>query len=197
MTSAPCGSTPAPPRVTGPGRPRPRFTLGNNVVFGAASTLPELFRRHLLAHELTHVVQQTPLVARRAPIVQRRPGIGPRQRGQPGAGDRERAGTRIGSGRTRHRGRHPGSELVFDADRGGRHGGRPGADDQNGSSCALRPRSAPPPTPAWRDRALVRGLSLHRFLVQLLQQSADADERDLTRFVGEGPAPNPPRATSP
>jgi hypothetical protein len=48
------------------------FTVGNDVVFGAGEYSPESSAgRHLLAHELTHVVQQTPLVARRAPIVQR------------------------------------------------------------------------------------------------------------------------------
>jgi hypothetical protein len=48
------------------------FTLGNDVVFGRGEYAPDSpSGRHLLAHELTHVVQQTPLVARRQPLVQR------------------------------------------------------------------------------------------------------------------------------
>jgi len=48
------------------------FTLGHNVVFGAGEYRPESGHgQHLLAHELTHVVQQTPLVARRTPLPQR------------------------------------------------------------------------------------------------------------------------------
>ncbi len=48
------------------------FTVGHDVVFGAGEYAPESAAgRHLLAHELTHVVQQTPLVARREPLVQR------------------------------------------------------------------------------------------------------------------------------
>ncbi|HYO14628.1 MAG TPA: DUF4157 domain-containing protein, partial [Thermoanaerobaculia bacterium] len=50
------------------------FTVGNDVVFGAGEWSPETTEgRRLLAHELTHVVQQTPLVARREPLLQRAP----------------------------------------------------------------------------------------------------------------------------
>jgi outer membrane protein OmpA-like peptidoglycan-associated protein len=50
------------------------FTLGEDVVFGRGEYAPDSpAGRHLLAHELTHVVQQTPLVARRQPLVQRAP----------------------------------------------------------------------------------------------------------------------------
>ena len=48
------------------------FTVGRDIVFGRGQYDPDRHAgRHLLAHELTHVVQQTPLVARRKPIVQR------------------------------------------------------------------------------------------------------------------------------
>jgi len=41
------------------------FTLGNDVVFGHGEYAPDSpAGRHLLAHELTHVVQQTPMVRR-------------------------------------------------------------------------------------------------------------------------------------
>jgi len=51
------------------------FTLGNDVVFGRGEYAPDSpAGRHLLAHELTHVVQQTPMVARRQPLEQRVPG---------------------------------------------------------------------------------------------------------------------------
>jgi hypothetical protein len=41
------------------------FTLGNDVVFGRGEYAPDSpSGRHLLAHELTHVVQQTPMVRR-------------------------------------------------------------------------------------------------------------------------------------
>jgi hypothetical protein len=50
------------------------FTFGNDVVFGRGEFAPGTpAGRRLLAHELTHVVQQTPLVARRQPLVQRAP----------------------------------------------------------------------------------------------------------------------------
>ncbi|HEV8239265.1 MAG TPA: DUF4157 domain-containing protein [Thermoanaerobaculia bacterium] len=50
------------------------FTVGNDVVFGTGEWSPETAGgRRLLAHELTHVVQQTPLVARRKPLLQRSP----------------------------------------------------------------------------------------------------------------------------
>jgi pyrrolidone-carboxylate peptidase len=50
------------------------FTLGRDIAFGAGEYAPESRSgRRLLAHELTHVVQQTPLVARRKPLVQRQP----------------------------------------------------------------------------------------------------------------------------
>jgi len=50
------------------------FTLGNDVVFGRGEYAPDSpSGRHLLAHELTHVVQQTPLLVRRQPIT---PGTG-------------------------------------------------------------------------------------------------------------------------
>lgn len=42
------------------------FTVGNDVVFGNGEWSPDTAGgKHLLAHELTHVVQQTPMVARR------------------------------------------------------------------------------------------------------------------------------------
>jgi len=45
------------------------FTLGNDVVFGRGEYAPDSpAGRHLLAHELTHVVQQTPTVVRRQPF---------------------------------------------------------------------------------------------------------------------------------
>jgi hypothetical protein len=48
------------------------FTVGNDIAFGSGEYAPETpAGRHLLAHELTHVVQQTPLVARREPLAQR------------------------------------------------------------------------------------------------------------------------------
>jgi uncharacterized protein DUF4157 len=44
------------------------FTIGRDIVFGSGEWSPETNGgKHLLAHELTHVVQQTPLVARRKP----------------------------------------------------------------------------------------------------------------------------------
>jgi hypothetical protein len=49
------------------------FTVGNDVVFGSGEWAPETTAgKSLLAHELTHVVQQTP-VARRKPLLQRAP----------------------------------------------------------------------------------------------------------------------------
>jgi hypothetical protein len=64
------------------------FTLGNDVVFGRGELAPDTpAGRHLLAHELTHVVQQAPLVARRQPLVQRAPAPGAGGNGSPlGAG---------------------------------------------------------------------------------------------------------------
>ena len=48
------------------------FTVGNDVVFGGSEWSPRTDAgKRLIAHELTHVVQQTPLVARRKPVVQR------------------------------------------------------------------------------------------------------------------------------
>ena len=48
------------------------FTVGNDLVFGGGEWSPGTDAgKHLLAHELTHVVQQTPLVARRKPTLQR------------------------------------------------------------------------------------------------------------------------------
>lgn len=48
------------------------FTVGHDVVFGSGEWSPETDRgRRLLAHELTHVIQQTPLVARRKPSIER------------------------------------------------------------------------------------------------------------------------------
>jgi hypothetical protein len=48
------------------------FTVGNDVVFGGGEWSPGTDAgKHLLAHELTHVVQQTPLIARRQPMLQR------------------------------------------------------------------------------------------------------------------------------
>ncbi len=48
------------------------FTVGNDIVFGRGELTPDSASgRHLLAHELTHVVQQTPRVARRELLVQR------------------------------------------------------------------------------------------------------------------------------
>ncbi len=48
------------------------FTVGRNIAFGAGEYRPEARSgRRLLAHELTHVVQQTPLTARRKPLLQR------------------------------------------------------------------------------------------------------------------------------
>jgi hypothetical protein len=45
------------------------FTVGRDIVFGAGEWTPETAPgRHLLAHELAHVVQQDPLVARRQPL---------------------------------------------------------------------------------------------------------------------------------
>jgi hypothetical protein len=50
------------------------FTVGNDVAFAAGEWSPETAAgKRLLAHELTHVVQQTPLVARRQPLLQREP----------------------------------------------------------------------------------------------------------------------------
>lgn len=55
------------------------FTVGNDVVFGAGEYSPATSSgRQLLAHELTHVVQQTPLVARRQPLLQRASQTAPR-----------------------------------------------------------------------------------------------------------------------
>lgn len=48
------------------------FTVGNDVVFGAGEWSPGTTSgKRLLAHELTHVVQQTPQEARRKPLLQR------------------------------------------------------------------------------------------------------------------------------
>jgi hypothetical protein len=48
------------------------FTVGNDVAFASGEWSPETGAgQRLLAHELTHVVQQTPLVARRQPLLQR------------------------------------------------------------------------------------------------------------------------------
>jgi hypothetical protein len=53
------------------------FTVGHDVVFGAGEWSPGTAAgKHLLAHELTHVVQQTPLVARRKPILDRAAELG-------------------------------------------------------------------------------------------------------------------------
>ncbi len=42
------------------------YTLGNNVIFGAEQYRPETMQgKRLLAHELTHVVQQSPVVRRK------------------------------------------------------------------------------------------------------------------------------------
>jgi hypothetical protein len=50
------------------------FTLGNDVVFGHGEFAPDTpAGRRLLAHELTHVIQQTSPGARRQPLVQRAP----------------------------------------------------------------------------------------------------------------------------
>jgi len=50
------------------------FTVGSDVVFGAGEWSPGTAAgRRLLAHELTHVVQQAPLAARRQPLLQRAP----------------------------------------------------------------------------------------------------------------------------
>ncbi|MFQ5524997.1 MAG: DUF4157 domain-containing protein [Thermoanaerobaculia bacterium] len=50
------------------------FTVGRDVVFGAGEHRPETRSgQKLMAHELTHVVQQTPLTARRKPVLQRQP----------------------------------------------------------------------------------------------------------------------------
>lgn len=50
------------------------FTVGSNVVFGAGHYAPETERgKHLLAHELTHVVQQTGDIAPRASAFAVRP----------------------------------------------------------------------------------------------------------------------------
>jgi Domain of unknown function (DUF4157) len=47
------------------------FTIGNDVVFGSGEWSPDTHGgKQLLAHELTHVVQQTPLVARRKPALE-------------------------------------------------------------------------------------------------------------------------------
>ncbi|MFQ5524996.1 MAG: DUF4157 domain-containing protein [Thermoanaerobaculia bacterium] len=48
------------------------FTVGRDIVFGAGQHRPETRSgQKLIAHELTHVVQQTPLTARRKPLLQR------------------------------------------------------------------------------------------------------------------------------
>jgi Domain of unknown function (DUF4157) len=48
------------------------FAVGNDVVFGGGEWSPGTDAgKRLIAHELTHIVQQTPLVARRKPVVQR------------------------------------------------------------------------------------------------------------------------------
>ena len=48
------------------------FTVGSDVAFATGEWSPETAAgKRLLAHELTHVVQQTPLVARRKPLLQR------------------------------------------------------------------------------------------------------------------------------
>ena len=50
------------------------FTVGKDVVFGAGEWSPGTTSgKRLLAHELTHVVQQTPREARRKPLLQRAP----------------------------------------------------------------------------------------------------------------------------
>ncbi|MFQ5524999.1 MAG: DUF4157 domain-containing protein [Thermoanaerobaculia bacterium] len=50
------------------------FTVGRDIVFGAGEHRPETRSgQKLMAHELTHVVQQTPLTARRKPVLQRQP----------------------------------------------------------------------------------------------------------------------------
>jgi hypothetical protein len=50
------------------------FTVGRDIVFGAGHYNPETQPgRQLLAHELTHVVQQTPLLSRKSSLIQRMP----------------------------------------------------------------------------------------------------------------------------
>jgi Domain of unknown function (DUF4157)/Bacterial toxin 34 len=50
------------------------FTLGQNVVFGSGRYAPNTVEgRNLLAHELTHVVQQTPFLSHKNPTIQRSP----------------------------------------------------------------------------------------------------------------------------
>ena len=50
------------------------FTVGRDVVFGAGQYNPETQPgRQLLAHELTHVVQQTPMLSRKSSVIQRMP----------------------------------------------------------------------------------------------------------------------------
>ena len=45
------------------------FTLGNNIVFGEGQFSPQTDRgKHLLAHELTHVIQQGPAIASKSSI---------------------------------------------------------------------------------------------------------------------------------
>lgn len=47
------------------------FTVGRNVFFGSGEYAPDTNSgRRLLAHELAHVVQQTPLIARRKPLAE-------------------------------------------------------------------------------------------------------------------------------
>ena len=54
------------------------FTVGRDIAFGAGQYAPESRSgRQLLAHELTHTIQQTPLVARRNPLIQRQPETSP------------------------------------------------------------------------------------------------------------------------
>jgi hypothetical protein len=52
------------------------YTIGHDVVFGAGQYAPDAaVGRQLLAHELTHVVQQTPSSIREASMIQRAPDI--------------------------------------------------------------------------------------------------------------------------
>ena len=54
------------------------FTVGRDIAFGAGQYAPaSRSGRQLLAHELTHTIQQTPLVARRKPLIQRQPETSP------------------------------------------------------------------------------------------------------------------------
>jgi hypothetical protein len=168
------------------------FTVGNDVVFGAGEYSPETpSGRHLLAHELTHVVQQTPLVARRAPIVQREaeelapvseePAIesAPESEPVPGESLPEDSAAPEGS---------PAAPLLVEDGTQ-----EVGPDQMTKSDFLSRLR---PEVCAAADEGLAgtehsaQGCPFIDFWFPYYEaQSAERINRDLTRFAGEGPRP--------